>query len=569
LNKMRGFLTVTLSGASRALMSVASVVSSARPAMALRIGWCTLLLNFLAVAGAFLVKLFCDLSWYGDDPAAVTFASTAVALVCCVTVSASRARRNALLRAVDAAEEQGSIAIAHRGKTTAVTRQSPTAALGSDIDTIREFADTAAMGAVIDLPFAPVLVISILLLNPWLALIGGASLAGATLLLLRAYKTAAPKQTDSTADVTGLVEALVRHADCVRTMNLTPMLTARWRLLRRAADTDRRATAPPAWLGFSASFLFFLCEIGIVFTAAVLSRHGSITLGAVLASCILLHLAITPIRRIMSEWPPIIAAGTAFSRVHTIMSRKEQQAVTLPPPIGELVLDNVDWTPPGAPRPALRGVTLKIEAGAFLAIIGPSAAGKSTLARVLCGAVQPGNGSIKLDGVDLGRWNDVQLGEAIGYLPQDVSLFPGTIADNIARFGNASRVQIIAAATRAGVHDMILQLPAGYATLVDERLATLSAGQKQRIALARALLGDPPVLLLDEPDASLDAEGEAALIGCMIEARRRRRTVVIITHNTGLVRVADFVATMVGGHVMKVQRTAEMLGRPAMLAATG
>jgi ABC-type protease/lipase transport system fused ATPase/permease subunit len=233
---------------------------------------------------------------------------------------------------------------------------------------------------------------------------------------------------------------------------------------------------------------------------------------------------------------------------------------------GELVLEAVAWTPHGALRPALRGITLKIEAGAVLAVIGPSAAGKSTLARVLCGAVRPSLGVVRLDGIDLGGWSDAQRGASIGYLPQDVALFPGSIAENIARFGTATEFQIVAAARLAGVHELIRQLPDGYRTVVDNQACLLSAGQRQRVALARALLGDPPVLVLDEPDASLDAEGEAALIACMIEARRRRRTVIMITHNTGLVRVADFVATMVGGHVMKVQRTAEVLGRPAMLA---
>jgi ABC-type protease/lipase transport system fused ATPase/permease subunit len=566
---MRGFLAANSSGATRALLSVLSMVSSAPPAALRRIGWCTVLLNVLGIAGAILGKHLCDIFAYGDNPARVTLTSVTIALVCCVAVLATRARGATLTSAVDAMEERSSIALARRGRTTITAWQSPTAALGSDVDAMRQFADSPVMAAAIDLPFAPVLAICILLINPWLALIGLLSFAGGALLLLRAYQAATPPGTARAADVTGLADALVRYADCARTMNLTPMLTARWQFLRRAADTDRRATAPPAWLGISASFLSYLCEIAIVIAAAILTRNGAVTLGAVLASCILLHLAMTPIRRVMAGWQAVLATGAACLRVGELTAYAAAQTVTLPPPIGELVLDNVDWTPQGAPRPALRGVTLKIEAGAFLAIIGPSAAGKSTLARVLCGAVQPGHGSVTLDGTDLARWSDVQLGEAIGYLPQDISLFPGTIAENIARFGNASRMQIVAAATRAGVHEMILQLPAGYTTLVDERLATLSAGQKQRIALARALLGDPPVLVLDEPDSSLDAEGEAALIHCMIEARRRRRTVVIITHNTGLVRVADFVATMVGGHVMKVQRTAEMLGRPAILAATG
>ena len=565
---MRGFVANISAGMARALVPITLVVPSARPAMLVRICCCTLLLNLVVVATALFAKQLCDLITFGDNTPAVAFIAAALILFCCVDVLARRARSWALTQIVDAVEEQSSIALAGRGRNTPAAWHSPTAFLGSDIDKIRVFANSPVMSALIDLPFAPVLAICIVIFNPWLALIACASLVVATLLLLRAPKAATPRANDSTTDLTGLANALARHSDCARTMNLTSMLTARWQLLRRAVESDRRTTAPPAWPGISGFSLFPPGEIAIVIAGAWLVRNGVVTTGAVLASYILLHLAVAPLGRILSGWPDIVAAGTAFSHIRAIPAHG-QQTVTLPPPSGELVLDNVDWTPQGAQRPALRGVTLKIEAGAFLAIIGPSAAGKSTLARMLCGALAPANGSVKLDGIDLNLWNDAQLGDAIGYLPQDVALFPGTISENIARFGNASRMQIVTAATRAGVHDMILQLPAGYATIVDEELGTLSVGQKQRVGLARALLGDPPVLVLDEPDASLDAEGEAALIGCMIEARRRRRTVVIITHNTGLVRVADFVATMVGGHVMKVQRTAELLGRPAILAATG
>ncbi|MEJ0046272.1 MAG: ATP-binding cassette domain-containing protein [Rhodospirillales bacterium] len=229
-------------------------------------------------------------------------------------------------------------------------------------------------------------------------------------------------------------------------------------------------------------------------------------------------------------------------------------------------LENLSWTPPGAERPALRNITLKIEAGAVLAVIGPSAAGKSTLARVLAGALRPAQGIVRLDGAELATWNETQRARAIGYLPQEVALYPGSIGENIARFGAATDVTVVAAAQAACAHDMIMRLPGGYATPVEEASALLSGGQRQRVALARALFCDPPVLVLDEPNANLDAEGEAALIAAVIEARRRHRTVIMVTHNVALVRVADFVATMVGGHVMKVQRTAEFLGKPAQIA---
>ncbi len=231
------------------------------------------------------------------------------------------------------------------------------------------------------------------------------------------------------------------------------------------------------------------------------------------------------------------------------------------------MLEAVSWTPPGAERPALTDVTLRIEAGAVLALIGPNAAGKSTLGRVFAGAVRPDAGIVRLDGAEFAAWDAVQFGRAIGYLPQDAALFPGTIRDNIARFSDAPAEAVIAAAQAAMAHEMILRLPLGYQTPIDDASCALSGGQRQRVALARALLWDPPVLVLDEPSASLDADGEAALFRCVIAARERGRTVVLITHSTALVRIADSVATMVGGRILRVQRSAEFLTRPVAAAA--
>jgi ABC-type protease/lipase transport system fused ATPase/permease subunit len=288
------------------------------------------------------------------------------------------------------------------------------------------------------------------------------------------------------------------------------------------------------------------------------------------AASLLLGRTLAPVEAVIGAWRGTLAARDAFARLASVAdgNADEKPALALPDAMGELALEAVSWTPAGAERPALRTVSVKIEPGAVLALIGPSAAGKSSLARVLAGALRPAEGIVRLDGAEMQSWNKEQIGRAIGYLPQDVALFPGTIAENIARFGEATDGQIVAAAQAARAHDMITRLPAGYGTMIDEASALLSGGQRQRVALARALFGDPPVLILDEPNANLDAEGEAALIACVIEARQRRRTVVMITHNISLVRIADYVATMVGGHIMRVQPTLEFLGRPAKLAAS-
>ena len=259
-----------------------------------------------------------------------------------------------------------------------------------------------------------------------------------------------------------------------------------------------------------------------------------------------------------------------MQRIRTLTAddREKPAPVRLPMPLGDLEMENVSWTPTGALRPAARGVSIRIQAGAILTIVGPSAAGKSTAARLLAGALMPDAGVVRLDNADLATWDKAQLGDAIGYLPQEVALFPGTIRDNIARFGDASDEAVVAAAKAARAHELIVRLPMGYRTALDPMAASLSGGQKQRIALARALLRDPAVVILDEPNANLDSEGEAALTDCVLDLKARKRTVVMITHRVGLVRVSDHVATMSEGQMTGVQTAAEFLTRqmPAVVA---
>jgi PrtD family type I secretion system ABC transporter len=452
---------------------------------------------------------------------------------------------------------------------TALGERPAAATIARDLDQLHDFTGGSALIAWIDLPFAVIFLVTMATLHWAIGAAGLVCFAAQTAILLMVARAGGGRvdNSENAARAHAFGEALSRHADCATTMDLGAALTRRWQMLRFGAGAgaighgrrDARLAAACRVAGLGGRCV-------ILGVGAVLARHHEIGVGAIFAGYLLMGRALAPVQAVTNGWCSFIAARTASNRLRTTIAVPHQPVHGLAPARGELVLESVAWTPAGALRPALRGVTLKIEAGAMLAVIGPSAAGKSTLARVLCGALRPGEGIVRLDGTEIGLWGEQQLGAAIGYLPQDVALFPGTIADNISRFGSATEFQIVAAARLAGVHEMIRQLPAGYRTVLDDNAGVLSAGQRQRVALARALLGDPPVLVLDEPDASLDAEGEAALIACMIEARRRRRTVIMITHNAGLVRVADFVATMVGGHVMKVQRTAEVLGRPAMLA---
>ena len=337
-------------------------------------------------------------------------------------------------------------------------------------------------------------------------------------------------------------------------------------MLSAQAQASRRAVL----LGAVARFARLFLQSAILGFGAYLAIQHDISGGSMFAASLLLGRTLSPVEGVIGAWRGTLAARDSFARLRNVAEHDTdaRPALNLPVPKGELSLGAVAWTPDGAERPALRGVTLKIEPGAVLAIIGPSAAGKSSLARVLAGALRPDSGTVRLDGAEYDSWNPEQFGRAIGYLPQDVALFPGTIAENIARFSGFTDEQIVSAAQAARAHAMIAGLPAGYATMIEEANGRLSGGQRQRVALARALFADPPVLILDEPNANLDAEGEAALIAAVIEARQRHRTVIMITHNIALVRIADSVATMVGGHLMKVQAASDFLGRPAALKAT-
>jgi PrtD family type I secretion system ABC transporter len=544
----------------------------------LRVAALSLAINVLALSTPLVVLLVAERVTAGQVNAGGQAGATRTLL--CIVVAAALAgatlanlktiRQQTLARLTAILEARLGHAMLLRATAPATADgERPLAATAArDLDLLRSFASGRALTAWLDLPFTAIALVTMAILHWQIGVAGMVCFAGqVAILLVIARGPGGHVDNEKAAQVHAFGEAVSRHADCAATMDLGTALTRKWQMLRNGAESG--ATEPgrgDVRLARAARIAGIASRSFIMVIGALLARHHAIGVGAVFAGCLLMGRALAPVQMVTDGWGSFIAARAALHRARAMLAAPNRPPLVLAPARGELVLESVAWTPAGALRPALRGVTLKIEAGAVLAVIGPSAAGKSTLARVLCGALRPGEGIVRLDGTEISLWGEQQRGAAIGYVPQDVALFPGTIAENIARFGAATEFQIVAAARLAGVHEMIRQLPGSYRTVLDDKSGVLSAGQRQRVALARALLGDPPVLVLDEPDANLDAEGEAALIACMIEARRRRRTVIMITHNAGLVRVADFVATMVGGHIMKVQRTAEVLGRPAMLA---
>jgi ATP-binding cassette subfamily C exporter for protease/lipase len=244
---------------------------------------------------------------------------------------------------------------------------------------------------------------------------------------------------------------------------------------------------------------------------------------------------------LISTWRTFVGARGAYQRLSELLNRfpERREAMSLPPPRGDVQVEGLVAIPPGSQIAVLKGIGFSIAAGEVIGLVGPSGSGKSTLARLLVGVWAPSNGKVRLDGADVFLWDKTELGPWIGYLPQDVELFDGTIAENIARFGDIDSEQVISAARRAGVHELILRFPSGYDTQIGPGGSILSGGQRQRIGLARALYGDPSFIVLDEPNSNLDDAGEAALVQAVLDLKRRGKTVVLISHRTSIIGAVD------------------------------
>jgi PrtD family type I secretion system ABC transporter len=317
-------------------------------------------------------------------------------------------------------------------------------------------------------------------------------------------------------------------------MGMTESIVDRWRYAHEKAD-DMLRRAGDRMVGFATAThtLRLFVQSGLLGIGAVLAIKQLITPGMMIAVSIIGGRALAPVGQAVAQWRSLLAAREAFARLKSFHRNypAERPKMSLPPPQGRVELRRLCAAPPGIDRPVLKDISFKLDAGETLGVLGPSAAGKSTLAHVLLGLWPPQSGAVQLDGSDLRVWNRIEIGRKVGYLPQNVELFDGTIAQNIARFyADATPEAVCRAAERAAVHDYILALPDGYNMRIGEGGGRLSAGQRQRIGLARAVYGDPALVVLDEPNANLDASGEAALQQALQSLKASRTTVVLITH---------------------------------------
>jgi ATP-binding cassette, subfamily C, bacterial len=436
-----------------------------------------------------------------------------------------------------------------------------------DLDTIREFLTGSGLISFCDAPWVPIFVVGCFILHPWYGYIatGGAVLifcfAIANELLTRKQLKAA---STSVIVASSYASATFRNAEVLHAMGMLPGLRDRW-LRRQDEGLKLQAVASDraGHLVAASKFLRVFLQIAILGTGAYLSIEQESTPGAMIAASIIMGRALAPVEMAVANWKGFIAARSAYDRILTLFGilPEEVEKLPLPAPEGHLSVENIIAVPPDAKEPVLRGISFALRPGEVLGVLGPSAAGKSSLARVLVGVWSTAHGKVRIDGAEISHWAPERLGRHVGYLPQDVELFSGSIAENIARFNELDEVEIITAARMAGVHDMVQALAAGYNTQIGEGGHALSGGQRQRIGLARALYGKPAYIILDEPNASLDADGEAALLSAIHQLRQDGSTVVLITHKTNILATVDKILVLSHGQVAGFGSRDEILSK--------
>ncbi len=424
-----------------------------------------------------------------------------------------------------------------------------------DLGEIRKFMSGNAVSIPLDLAWSPLFLVVLFLMH-WAygvfavlcMLVLFATTAAADLLTHRSYEQA----NDETIRSFGEISTALRHAEAVEGLGMLPALSYRWRRSQdRMLEKLWRATTRSKAFTAAVKASRFLMTAGMVCLCLVLIINGSASSGTMVATNMMLARLLYPFEHIVASWRGWVAAAAAWRRLRECLSdaRRQRGTIPLPCPSGNLEVDRLVYIPPHLDRPVLRGVSFSIEAGEVLGVIGPSGAGKSTLARLVVGAVEPTAGGIWLDGNSTWHWERGDFGRYIGYMPQATTLFEGSIADNVARLRDADLGDVIAACRQVGMHDAIMRLPQGYATMVGEAGFILSGGQRQRLALARALFGQPKLLVLDEPNSNLDEEGETALLAAIASARRAGSSVLIIAHRPSLVTIADKLLVLKDGLV--------------------
>jgi ATP-binding cassette subfamily C exporter for protease/lipase len=412
-----------------------------------------------------------------------------------------------------------------------------------DLTQIRQFMTGNGLFAFFDAPWFPIYLIIIFMFHVYLGLF---AVAGVLIMVVLAYvnevvshKRLAEATTLSIA-ANNLATNTLRNAEVIEAMGMLNNLMRRWSLVQNKflllqAEASERSGIVTA---FSKFFRISIQSL-ILGLGAMLVIEGKMTAGMMIAGSILLGKATGPIDQLINVWKQWTGVQSAYERLNKLLEANPErnQGMELPKPEGMISIEGLSAAPPGSEKTILKNISFSIGRGDVLGVIGPSGSGKSTLARLLVGIWGASAGTVRYDGADISQWDKSILGQYIGYLPQDIELFAGTVAENIARFGELDSEKIITAAKRAGVHDMILHFPKGYDTVLGELGAGLSGGQKQRLGLARAMYNDPTILVLDEPNSNLDDMGEQALLMAINDLKQHGKTIVLVTHRPAILSV--------------------------------
>jgi ATP-binding cassette subfamily C protein len=443
-----------------------------------------------------------------------------------------------------------------------------------DFDTIRSAIAAPVVAALFDVPWTPVFLLVAFMLHFWigvLAVVSAAMLVTIAWFNQKATRSRMEMASTAMTAAHSSQQAAAIHGSTIRALGMTEAMVER-QLGHRDASIGNMVEAQLAGSKLTATSKFFrlFIQSAALGLGALLAIAGYISAGAIIASSVLLSRALQPIESIIGAWSTLASVRSATERLARALDHVGEQRIymTLPDPKGRIDVEDVGVRGNDG-RPILLGVSFRADPGKVLGIIGPSGSGKTTLGKIMVGALQPTVGGVRVDGARLTDWDQDQLGKHIGYMPQEPSLFEGTIKDNVSRFARASSVDesraideaVVKAAMEAGAHDLILQLPLGYDTKLGLMGAGLSAGQAQRIALARALYGSPAMLVLDEPNAFLDQVGEAALVTAIANARKRKATVVVIAHRRGILDTADRLLVLEEGRPKMIGSSNDVIAR--------
>ena len=444
-----------------------------------------------------------------------------------------------------------------------------------DLNQFKGFLSSASMYSIMDSLWLPFFIGIFFLIHP---VLGGTMLAGALLLLVLAVMTElmTKKPSEEAEEESWRMmknsRANIDNAEVIMAMGMMPGILNSWKENVRNARTSKlKALDISSFFSVTTRGIQMIFQLLVVSVSAVLIIDHQIHPGAMVAALIMSSRILMPVVMMVSNWQGVISARDAYRRLKKLLedAPDENAAMELPAPMGRITAEKLTYTPPKASKPIVARVAFEIEPGEVTAVIGATASGKSTIAKLLVGVVKPQLGCVRLDGANIYQWPQDSRGKYVGYLPQNVELFGGTVRENIARMGEQDPEKVVEAARKAGVHEMILQFANGYDTEIGIAGMKLSGGQRQRIGLARALYGSPKLLVLDEPNANLDAEGEAALAKAIMQARKEGTTVVLVSHRKEILKMVDKIIYIKGGRVALSGPRDEILQRMSKTQKAG